>query len=45
MPTTHWLPPIPGLHRRDPEHRYWLGEVEFPISVTGVIGCLKYLPQ
>jgi len=42
MPTpTTWLPPIPGLHRRDPEHRYWLGEVEFPISVTGVIGCLK----
>ena len=41
MPTTHWLPPIPGLHRRDPEHRYWLGDVEFPISVTGVIGCLK----
>jgi hypothetical protein len=42
MPTpTTWLPPIPGLHRRDPEHRYWLGEVEFPISVTGVIGCTK----
>jgi len=42
MPTpTTWLPPIPGLHRRDPEHRYWLGEVEFPVSVTGVIGCLK----
>jgi hypothetical protein len=42
MPTpTTWLPPIPGLHRRDPEHRYWLGEVSFPISVTGVIGCLK----
>jgi len=42
MPTpTTWLQPIPGLHRRDPEHRYWLGEVEFPISVTGVIGCLK----
>jgi hypothetical protein len=42
MPTPHpWLPPIPGLHRADPEHRYWLGEVEFPISVTGVIGCLK----
>ena len=39
MPTpTTWLPPIPGLHRRDPEHRYWLGEVEFPISVTGVTG-------
>jgi len=42
MPTpTTWLPPIPGLHRRDPEHRYWLGAVEFPVSVTGVIGCLK----
>ena len=42
MPTPHpWLPPIPGLHRRDPEHRYWLGKVEFPVSVTGVIGCLK----
>jgi len=42
MPTpTTWLQPIPGLHRRDPEHRYWLGEVEFPVSVTGVIGCLK----
>jgi len=42
MPTPHaWLQPIPGLHRRDPEHRYWLGEVEFPISVTGVLGCLK----
>jgi hypothetical protein len=39
-PTT-WLPPIPGLHRRDPEHRYWLGEVEFPISVTGVLSVLK----
>ncbi|MEI8251537.1 MAG: hypothetical protein WCF98_10240 [Synechococcus sp. ELA057] len=42
MPTPHpWLPPIPGLHRRDPEHRYWLGEVEFPISVTGVLSVLK----
>jgi hypothetical protein len=39
-PTT-WLSRIPGLHRRDPEHRYWLGEVEFPISVTGVVGVLK----
>lgn len=38
---THWLPPIDGLHRRDPEHRYWLGTLEFPISVTGVIGALK----
>ena len=38
---TAWLPPIPGLHRRDPEHRYWLGEIEFPVSVTGVLGCLK----
>ena len=36
-----WLPPIPGLHRRDPEHRYWLGELEFPVSVTGVLSCLK----
>jgi hypothetical protein len=42
MPTpTTWLPPIPGLHRRDPEHRYWLGGVEFPVSVTGVLGVLK----
>lgn len=40
LPAT-WLPPIPGLARRDPEHRYWLGEVEFPVSVTGVLGCLK----
>ena len=38
---TPWLPPIPGLHRRDPEHRYWLADLEFPISVTGVVGCLK----
>jgi len=29
------------LHRRDPEHRYWLGDVEFPISVTGVLSVLK----
>ena len=42
MPTpTPWLPPIPGLHRRDPEHRYWLGDVEFPVSVTGVLSVLK----
>jgi len=42
MPTpATWLPPIPGLHRRDPGHRYWLGEVEFPISVTGVLSVLK----
>jgi hypothetical protein len=42
MPTpTTWLPPIPGLHRRDPEHRYWLGEVSFPVSVTGVLSVLK----
>jgi hypothetical protein len=38
---TPWLPPIPGLHRRDPEHRYWLGDLEFPISVTGVLSVLK----
>jgi len=42
MPTPHpWLQPIPGLRRRDPGHRYWLGEVEFPISVTGVLSVLK----
>jgi hypothetical protein len=42
MTTPHpWLPPIPGLRRADPEHRYRLGEVEFPVSVTGVLGCLK----
>ena len=40
-PLITWLPPIPGLHRRDPEHRYWLGEVEFPVSVTGVLSVLK----
>ena len=39
--STPWLPPIPGLHRRDPDHRYWLGEVEFPASVTGVLSVLK----
>jgi len=38
---TPWLPPIPSLHRRDPEHRYWLGDLEFPVSVTGVLGVLK----
>lgn len=42
MPTSiPWLPAIPGLHRRDPEHRYWLGELEFPVSVTGVLSVLK----
>lgn len=42
MPPSHpWLPPIPGLARRDPEHRYWLGDVEFPVSVTGVLSVLK----
>ena len=42
MPTpSTWLPPIPGLARRDHEHRYWLGEVEFPVSVTGVLSVLK----
>ena len=40
-PIGAWLPPIPGLHCRDPEHRYWLGEVEFPVSVTGVLSVLK----
>ena len=36
-----WLQPIPGLHRCDPEHRYCLGEVSFPVSVTGVLSVLK----
>ncbi len=34
---TTWLPPIPGLVRRDPEHRYWLDDHLFPVSVTGVL--------
>lgn len=36
-----WLEPIPGLQRRDPEHRYWLGDHLFPVSITGVIGSTK----
>lgn len=32
-----WLTPIPGLERRDPEHRYWLGDHLFPVSITGVL--------
>lgn len=39
-PTT-WLPPIAGLHRRDPEHRYWLDDISFPVSVTGVLRIQK----
>ena len=39
-PIASWLPPIPGLHRRE-GHRYWLDEVEFPVSVTGVLSVLK----
>jgi hypothetical protein len=34
---TTWLTPIPGLRRRDPEHRYWLGDHLFPVSITGVL--------
>ena len=34
---TSWLSPIPGLVRRDPEHRYWLGDHLFPVSITGVL--------
>jgi len=34
---TTWLTPIPGLQRRDPEHRYWLGDHLFPVSITGVL--------
>lgn len=36
-----WLPSIPGLRRRDPEHRYVLGDVSFPVSVTGVLRIQK----
>jgi len=38
---TSWLPPIPGLRRTDPEHRYWLGEHLFAVSITGVVGSSK----
>ena len=38
---TTWLTPIPGLRRRDPEHRYWLGDHLFPISITGVLAHCK----
>ena len=37
----HWLPPIPGLFRTDPEHRYQLNGTVFPVSVTGVLACMK----
>jgi hypothetical protein len=36
-----WLAPIPGLHRRDPEHIYYLHDQPFPVSVTGVLGVSK----
>jgi len=36
-----WLPSIPGLRRTDPEHRYWLGDHLFAVSVTGVVGSSK----
>lgn len=36
-----WLPPIEGLHRRDPEHTYYLNGQPFPVSVTGVLGLGK----
>ena len=38
---TSWLAPIPGLRRTDPEHRYWLGDHLFAVSITGVIGSAK----
>lgn len=39
---TAWLPPIPGLRRQDPEHRYVLDRPGqpphvFPVSITGVL--------
>jgi hypothetical protein len=40
-PAADWLPPIPGLHRRDPEHRYHLHDQPFPVSVTGVLAVSK----
>ena len=39
--TSDWLPPIPGLRRTDPEHRYWLGDHLFAVSITGVVGSAK----
>ena len=39
--STPWLAPIPGLQRRDPEHRYWLGDHLFPVSITGVLQVAK----
>ena len=42
----HLLPPIPGLRRQDPEHRYVLDRPGqplhwFPISITGVLALEK----
>lgn len=39
--SSDWLSPIPGLRRTDPEHRYWLGEHLFAVSITGVVGSAK----
>jgi hypothetical protein len=39
--STPWLDPIPGLQRRDPVHRYWLGDHLFPVSITGVLQVAK----
>lgn len=36
-----WLPPIEDLHRRDPEHVYYLDGQPFPVSITGVLGLGK----
>ena len=41
-----FLPPIPGLSRQDPEHRYLLtrpGQPDrhFPVSITGVLAVMK----
>jgi len=38
---SQWLPPIAGLHRRDPEHRYYLHDQLLPVSVTGVLAFCK----
>ena len=41
MTTTRWLEPIAGLQRLDPQHRYWLDDHLFPVSITGVLQVAK----
>lgn len=37
---SRWLQPPQGIERDD-EHRYWLGDFAFPISVTGILASAK----